>query len=86
MAAPTLARPTLILLIFSPEGVITDLKENGIEENGSSEQYKKLLDLGLVEQVAAKLDIIYSDGLVKVIIYSGRRARIASQFTHANML
>lgn len=51
--------------VQSPEGVITDLKENGIEENGSSEQYKKLLDLGLVEQVAAKLDIIYSDGLVK---------------------
>ena len=52
--------------LFSPEGIKVDLKENGIEENGSSEQYKKLLDLGLVEQVAEKLDSIYSEGLVKV--------------------
>lgn len=52
--------------MFSPEGIKVDLKENGLEENGSSEQYKKLLDLGLVEQVAEKLDSIYSEGLVKV--------------------
>ena len=68
-----------------------------MEENGSSEQYKKLLDLGLVEQVcsqpfffawafillkmvncdirlpshfqvAEKLDSIYSEGLVKVLL------------------
>lgn len=51
--------------VQSPEGIKVDLKENGIEENGSSEQYKKLLDLGLVEQVAEKLDSIYSEGLVK---------------------
>lgn len=55
--------------LFSPEGIKVDLKENGIEENGSSEQYKKLLDLGLVEQVAEKLDSIYSEGLVKVICF-----------------
>jgi len=53
----------------SPEGIKVDLKENGIEENGSSEQYKKLLDLGLVEQVAEKLDSIYSEGLVKVRLH-----------------
>jgi len=35
------------------------------EGAGRSDQYKKLLDLGLVEQVAAKLDVIYSEGLVK---------------------
>lgn len=51
--------------VQSPEGIKVDLKENGMEENGSSEQYKKLLDLGLVEQVAEKLDSIYSEGLVK---------------------
>jgi len=34
------------------------------DENIRSEQYSKLLDLGLVEQVAAKLDTIYSEGLV----------------------
>ena len=36
------------------------------DENIRSEQYSKLLDLGLVEQVAAKLDTIYSEGLVNV--------------------
>ena len=36
------------------------------DEGTRSDQYKKLLDLGLVEQVAAKLDIIYAEGLVKV--------------------
>lgn len=51
--------------VQSTEGIKVDLKENGMEENGSSEQYKKLLDLGLVEQVAEKLDSIYSEGLVK---------------------
>ena len=35
-------------------------------EAARSDQYKKLLDLGLVEQVAAKLDTIYSEGLVNV--------------------
>jgi len=35
------------------------------DEGTRSDQYKKLLDLGLVEQVAAKLDIIYAEGLVK---------------------
>jgi len=35
------------------------------DESSRSDQYKKLLDLGLVEQVAAKLDTIYSEGLVK---------------------
>lgn len=59
--------------LFSPEGIKVDLKENGIEENGSSEQYKKLLDLGLVEQVAEKLDSIYSEGLVKVICFFEKR-------------
>lgn len=41
--------------------------DGGQKEEGAprSEQYKKLLDLGLVEQVAAKLDIIYTEGLVK---------------------
>ena len=40
------------------------------EGAGRSDQYKKLLDLGLVEQVAAKLDVIYSEGLVKVCFNS----------------
>ena len=44
--------------------------DGGQKEEGAprSEQYKKLLDLGLVEQVAAKLDIIYTEGLVKVFL------------------
>ena len=63
--------------LFSPEGIKVDLKENGIEENGSSEQYKKLLDLGLVEQVAEKLDSIYSEGLVKVICFFGKRPHVS---------
>ena len=62
--------------LFSPEGIKVDLKENGIEENGSSEQYKKLLDLGLVEQVAEKLDSIYSEGLVKVICFFRKKTSI----------
>ena len=36
------------------------------EEKGGSDQYKKLLDLGLVDKVAAKLDTIYGEGLVNV--------------------
>jgi len=40
--------------------------DGGLKDEGTrSDQYKKLLDLGLVEQVAAKLDIIYTEGLVK---------------------
>ena len=48
-----------VKLIFSLDGGQKD-------ENIRSEQYSKLLDLGLVEQVAAKLDTIYSEGLVNV--------------------
>ena len=66
--------------LFSPEGIKVDLKENGIEENGSSEQYKKLLDLGLVEQVAEKLDSIYSEGLVKVIFFEKRPQSVFRKF------
>ena len=46
--------------------LISSLDGGQKDENIRSEQYSKLLDLGLVEQVAAKLDTIYSEGLVNV--------------------
>ena len=46
----------------SPEGSKIESKENGFDENGDRDQYNKLLDLGLVEQVAQKLDAIYKEG------------------------
>ena len=51
-----------------PKKCKTDFSLDGgqKDENIRSEQYSKLLDLGLVEQVAAKLDTIYSEGLVNV--------------------
>ena len=51
-----------------PKKYKTDFSLDGgqKDENIRSEQYSKLLDLGLVEQVAAKLDTIYSEGLVNV--------------------
>lgn len=50
--------------VQNPEGLKIEPKENGFDENGIRDQYNKLLDLGLVEQVAKKLDDIYSEGLV----------------------
>ncbi|CAG5107600.1 Oidioi.mRNA.OKI2018_I69.chr1.g3405.t1.cds [Oikopleura dioica] len=51
--------------VQNPEGLKIESKENGFDENGDRDQYNKLLDLGLVEQVAQKLDAIYQEGLVK---------------------
>jgi len=51
--------------VQNPEGSKIESKENGFDENGDRDQYNKLLDLGLVEQVAQKLDAIYKEGLVK---------------------